>query len=118
MSTVEAHKVLAFDNPPYELRELFTEGLLRDLVTITTRDSLVDRPHPGNLVMVVEVTGLPVEAWSTGERVLWDFCLSLAGQPKSETNFSLFDLMSFFKGSAQGELIANAFAAFMGVQRG
>jgi hypothetical protein len=102
-------EVLAFDNAPEALRALFTDGLLRDLVSISTRESIVGS---ANRVTVVEVNSLPVAAWSTGERVLWDFACSLAG---ARVEYTLGNLMDFFKGSYQAELCAAAFAAVMGV---
>lgn len=58
------------------------------------------------------VVGLPPAAWSTGERMLWDFARSVAGQG----TVNLYQFLSYFKHSPLRPQIHRVWVASLGVQ--
>lgn len=69
--------VVVFDRCPFELRELVAHSSLLDKVRFVDRSSMIGA---AGIVTEIQATFLPVPMWSSGEKVLWQFIASLAGQ--------------------------------------
>jgi hypothetical protein len=68
---------IAFDHwASFTVRELVLHSPLADKIAMAERDSITGRQV---IEFAVRITAPPVTAWSSGEKALWAFLVSLAG---------------------------------------
>lgn len=108
MSERELPDVVVFDRMSPAIRRLIGNCAITDKVKLVDRTSMLG----GNgIVTEVQPTLLPVHMWSTGEKVLWTYLASLAGQGTC----NLYELANYFRGSGYIVQIIEAFESVAGL---